>query len=464
MGFFAVSGNRFSSAVFGVFRVFFVFFYAILEVIFGSARKNFRFFLVFGVSGLDGALQKVVGRETLQNKGGFGAIFRFGTSLTCIGHVVSPRCCTHFLRIVFGSLAIFFFTSSNFWPNWVWKPKPAWGCRTEVVLKITFFPLFPGEDQFVTFLVRGCRVLGSSRTCCHKWPGGCGAEGFSEFFGALLSTPFLRIWKGISWNSPLFFSCFALFCVFFLGLGSTQPCTCVLGQLALNPSFRFLSFYKNTVFPLKKDYFVHFSVYPFLSPWLHSLLLFHSLYLSLYFLVSCFSFLVVWFFCDLPCFFRCSFLPCFFAFVSWKQQHQNIRCERFLFINSFCFGGFPVLLCLSNHFFLSLFSLFKFCVLVNMNVFIFLRRPFLKHRFLFCTLRNIIVFIGAHFVGKFWLMCKKHCKNRYFSTSLIEQETRQKSTISRGSSLGRVGLLVGISESVGLFFCPPRGSSKKPWE
>ena len=138
----------------------------------------------------------------------------------------------------------------------------------------------------------------------------------------------------------------------------------------------------------------------------------------------------------------------------WKVSFHQF----FLFLLGFLFFASPIpfsYLC---------FSLFKFCVLVNMNVFVFLRRPFLKHRFLFCILWNIIVFIGAHFVGKIWMMCKKHNKNRYFSTLLIDQEARQKKNILRGSSLGRVvGLLSGPSESVGMQ-APKQKMTIKIWD
>ena len=77
------------------------------------------------------------------------------------------------------------------------RQKTAWGCRTEDVLKMTFFPFFPGGDQFVKFLARFRRAavsrFGFDSGRCQKSACGCGADGFSEFSGALLSTPFLRI-------------------------------------------------------------------------------------------------------------------------------------------------------------------------------------------------------------------------------------------------------------------------------
>ena len=59
-------------------------------------------------------------------------------------------------------------------------------------------------------------------------------RGFLRFLrGCSFDAVFANL-KTISSNSPPFFSCFIFFCVFFLGLGSTQPCTCVFEPLALN--------------------------------------------------------------------------------------------------------------------------------------------------------------------------------------------------------------------------------------
>ena len=157
----------------------------------------------------------------------------------------------------------------------------------------------------------------------------------------------------------------------------------------------FLSFYKHTVFPLKSGYIVHFSVSPFLSPWFVSLFLFHSLSLSLYH-VLVFSFLAFLF--VFPSFFLLFFLALFFAFVSRKKS-SNIAFERFLFMNYFCFLGFPVLPVFQSLFLFLFILFFQVCVLVNINVLIFQRRPFLKHPVLFCTLCKVIVFVKGRFFG-----------------------------------------------------------------
>ena len=139
----------------------------------------------------------------------------------------------------------------------------------------------------------------------------CG--GFLRFFRACSFDTIFANFKRISSNSPLLL-CFTLFCVFFLGLGSTQPCTCVLRQLAQNP---FFIYYKNIIFPLKRVMFVHFSVSPFLLGFIDfSFSLSLSFYISL---VSCyFSILVVFFL-----FYRVVFFPYFSCLVSLLLFHEK---------------------------------------------------------------------------------------------------------------------------------------------
>ena len=180
------------------------------------------------------------------------------------------------------------------------------------------------------------------------------------------------------------------------------------GAVGLQPFLVFCVFVfcKNTVFPLETGYFVHFSVSPFLSPWLLSLFLFHSL--SLLFLVFfVYSLLYCWFL--LLCFFVV--LSCL---VSLRLFHEkNITFERFLFINYFCLLGVSCFALPFKSLFLILFlSFFQLCVLVNIHVFIFQRRTFLKHSVLFCALCKVIVFVKGRFWGQIRLMFKKHCKNR----------------------------------------------------
>ena len=142
-------------------------------------------------------------------------------------------------------------------------------------------------------------------------------------------------------------------------------------------SFPFFAFnrQKNPFSPLKRAFFVYFLCFsfflplPFLaSPFFNfsfsvSLLFFSfylpsSLSLFCFFFVSCFCLLLSFSF--------------FFAFVSGKEQHQNIQLQFSFFLKYFSFFWFPVLLSVSNPFFLSLlFPDKKKCFLFNINVFSF---------------------------------------------------------------------------------------------
>ena len=154
----------------------------------------------------------------------------------------------------------------------------------------------------------------------------------------------------------------------------------------------------------KKGHFVYFSVSPFacFPPPIHSFFLCLSLSLSLslvFFSFPCFlsCFLL------LPCFLSLCFLPCFFVLVSCKDQHQNTKFQCFCYESFLCFW-FPVLFCLSNRFFMSLFfSLSQVVFLVNINVFTFPKTTYKttifsevggrNKKFITCILQTVKVII-----------------------------------------------------------------------
>ena len=145
-----------------------------------------------------------------------------------------------------------------------------------------------------------------------------------------------------------------------------------------------------------------------------SLFLFHSLSLSISFLVFFvffLAFLLIFSFLVFLLFFFALFLcVCFTTkFYIWKVFFHQL----FLFG-----GGFLFCFVFQNPFLNFVFSFFQLCVLVNINVFIFQRRPFLKHPVLFCALCKVIIFVKGRFWGQIWLMFEKHCKNEHFSTGL----------------------------------------------
>ena len=183
--------------------------------------------------------------------------------------------------------------------------------------------------------------------------------------------------KGKYFLFSLFFSfffsfCFFWFCCFLCFFGRVLRVMWP-PHLALNPpylffvclfffvgSFPFFVFHRKTLFPPppKRAFFVcFFSVSVSFSLAFFGLPLFHFLYLwpslFLYFLPSFLSFFLAFFL--FLCF--CLFFPFsfFFAFVSWKEQHQNIKLQSFgsSILSHFCW--FPLFFFLANSLSLSLF-------------------------------------------------------------------------------------------------------------
>ena len=181
---------------------------------------------------------------------------------------------------------------------------------------------------------------------------------------------------------------FCSFLRFLLQLGSTQPCTCVLGQLALNLSFLFFLFVclqKHCFLPEKGLFLVISQCLNFfLLGFLHFSFSFPvSLFLLFIFFVLPCSFVS---FCNLSCFF--AVLSCLVSLLLFHDNNNIKILDVKGFFSSICSVsfGFPVFWSFQSLSLISVFHCFKFCVLVNMNVFVFLSRPFLKHRFLFCIL------------------------------------------------------------------------------
>ena len=135
---------------------------------------------------------------------------------------------------------------------------------------------------------------------------------------------------------------------------------------------------------------------------------------------------------------------CFLVFVSFfpflsslllfheKNNIRNIDVQCFS-SSIFSHFWFPVFFSLWNPFFFSLFFCW-FKVMFLFSIFVFgFKKTKLKNTNLwskgglqqnvffyepvFCKMWKVIVVCWGHFLGKFWLMFKKHYKNRYFSTS-----------------------------------------------
>ena len=240
-----------------------------------------------------------------------------------------------------------------------------------------------------------CRVWRWSQ----KWPRRCGAEAFRVLFGFFWCDPFSQT-SGGPFHTPLFLSRCFLFC---------SPSSWDWGQRrnarvfwgSCPSTFLFLvgflgSFWKNFVFPLQEGHFRSFVVVSRRFSLASFTSLRHSLSLSLFFFL---------FFFFLPCFLVFfSFLVCLLLFLAFSlcfcftKKTSDITFERYLFINYFCFFGVSCFVLSFKSLFLCFVCLsFQLCVLVNIHVFIFQRRPFLKHQVLFCALSKVIVFVEGRF-------------------------------------------------------------------
>ena len=173
--------------------------------------------------------------------------------------------------------------------------------------------------------------------------------------------------------------------------------------------------------------FLFLSPLPFLASPFFTFSFSVSLFFFSFFLPSCLSFLLPFCFLFLSLF-SFSF---FFAFVSWKEQHQNIQLESFSSSIRSHFCWFPLLL-FSYKFLFLIFAFFLILsfVFCSTSVFGFKERKFKKHicsknmgvqhngffiNLCFCRMWKVIVFFWQFFANFSWFSTE-HCKNRYFST------------------------------------------------
>ena len=124
------------------------------------------------------------------------------------------------------------------------RQKTAWGCRTEGVLRMTFFTFFPGEDQLVKFLARGCVAYWVRVGLVVKNGLAAVVRRVFAIFSGLFFRHRLREFEGDLLKLPsssfhvLLFSAFSSW---------------VWGQCALNP---FFGFFTRTLFSSEKGLFL----------------------------------------------------------------------------------------------------------------------------------------------------------------------------------------------------------------
>ena len=255
------------------------------------------------------------------------------------------------------------------------------------------------------------------------------------------------------------FFCFFYFLGFFFGGGGGFK-----GQvrwpegpphLALNPPYCcFLFFFvlsflcfliqKKPCFPLEKGIFCLFlSVALCLSLAFFGLPLFQFLFLCLSLVLVIFPSFLSFFFAFFWFLVFVSFFPFIFSLLLFHERNniKILNCNSFLH-QYFLFFWFPVLFFVSTPFFLSLlFPDSKLCFsstsmfLVSKNQ-VEKKQQFLVKRgvatdvlfLLTCVLQNVksYRFFLPLIFGQFWLMFKKHYKNRYFSTFLKAKNWKKK--------------------------------------
>ena len=220
------------------------------------------------------------------------------------------------------------------------------------------------------------------------------------------------VFENLKWSSshpPLFLCVFFSFGCILLGIGGNPALHLCFWAVGLQPFLFFGGFWgllrKTLFFPLKKGYlgsFLSVSLSFFLVSFTslchtHTHTLSLSLFSSLFFFPLLFFFFLVVLSLFLPSlFFCCYFLSCCFVFVSWEEQHQHITFESFLFIIYVClFFCFVFQICS----YLCFFSLFKLCVLVNINVFNFSKETISKTPILVLHIVKGYHFLGPILIG-----------------------------------------------------------------
>ena len=272
---------------------------------------------------------------------GFGAISRLCASSIPCGVSKKTSFCGPVLRIIFCVCYYFVrFDVRVFVEIGFQRSKNPWGCRTELVLKRVFFAVCPLRAQiWRAGGARRCRFFPWFSGASQKWPRGCGAEGFSVFFGFF----FDAVFANFKWSSSHPSLC-SLGVVLFCSHSSWDWWQRRIARVFLGSWLSTLLIFwgllrKALFFPLKKGYlgsflsvsllclpfvllgFFHFSL---------SLSLSLSLYLSFFLLYCFFSSLLSCFYFYLPGFI--AVISCLVAsFLFHEKNNINILHLKALF-------------------------------------------------------------------------------------------------------------------------------------
>ena len=262
-------------------------FFAVFEVVFCRPEK-FSFFA--RVSGLGSSRRSPRGTRTRSTwKQGvseqFSVVVPRSLALDSLYRLDAAQI---FLRIIFGGLTNLFFSEVRILTKLGLEGKKRLGAAELRTFWKWHFSHFSraGTNLWNFWRVFGaqlCRGLGSSRAVARNLFAAAVRMVFPSFPGLFFRHRFANLKRDLLKIPSLLFV-FCSFLRFLLEFGSTQPCMCVLGQLAIIFFFflfLFVCLQKHCFFPMKKGLFLFISLcLPFLSPWLHSLLIF-TLCLSL---------------------------------------------------------------------------------------------------------------------------------------------------------------------------------------
>ena len=191
-GFFSVSGNQVSS-LFSDFSGFSKMPFWRSSRSFFAVRTNFRFLRVFLVWALPGAVQEVVGRETLQNKG-----FRSNFALQGLVELCWTCCSTFMLQSIFDAIFSashkFAFSEVRIFDQFGFgRQKKGLGLQNRGDFENDVFPIFPGRGPILEVFgvfsnLHLRRGLGSIRAAARNLLAAAVRMFFPKFSGVLLSS------------------------------------------------------------------------------------------------------------------------------------------------------------------------------------------------------------------------------------------------------------------------------------
>ena len=224
---------------------------------FFCCRASFwAFFFISGVLAHGGETEDAERRETLQNKAfrsDIASLGLFDSLLTCCAGLILQN---YFENHFCGSY------KSVFSEVWFFDQIGLWGQKNLGAPELRsfwkwLFSFFWQAPIWGSLGARVCQILGSSQARCQKWPCGCGAEGFCDFFGVFVSTP----WRFCQYEEDLFKLPSSSFHVFlFSAFFSWVWGQCTLHLYFGHKASPFLSLFKEQCSPRKRGIFPNFWV------------------------------------------------------------------------------------------------------------------------------------------------------------------------------------------------------------